>query len=516
VSTYLLRRLLLMIPMLFGISLLNFGLINLAPSPRSSNVQDSGDFDTSKSADANEGEHIFRQTFYLNRPVFLNTRYSLEDSEILWKLAVPLRPFTLPKSARQARYDLDDYGRVIVPHVLRIAEGEIDGLREDYERRWRADRRRWIKAGKPPGDLAWPPSEKAPRFDAAFRKQLTRLALARLANNAPRRPTLVYGDDVTHEIIEQNRVIRREQVRLKRIYADPRLSNAERIVKWREWRDENAAEWEYTTGDKARMLFVETRFAKFWSNLITFDLGTSYIHRQKVWKLIGDRIHISLTLSLGSLLIAYLLGIPLGIVSAVTHRSAGDVVTTIILFALFSLPAMFLGVLLVQYLAIDMKALPVSGFHGPDHANLTVLGKLWDTGRHILLPMITLTVGSLAFFSRYMKAGMIEIVRADYIRTARAKGLHEFVVVMKHAVRNGLIPIITLIGASLPAILGGSIIVEFIFEIDGMGKLAYDSVIKRDYAVIMGVNILTASLTMVGIFLADLAYAIVDPRISYR
>ncbi|MHC4225549.1 MAG: ABC transporter permease, partial [Planctomycetota bacterium] len=148
--------------------------------------------------------------------------------------------------------------------------------------------------------------------------------------------------------------------------------------------------------------------------------------------------------------------------------------------------------------------------------NLTVLGKAKDVLLHIVLPMATLTVPSLAYLSRYMKSGMIEIIRADFIRTARAKGLSEFVVVAKHAVRNSLIPIITLLGASLPVVIGGSIVVEFIFQIDGMGKLAYVAVVQRDYAVIMGLNILTAVLTMVGVFLADLAYAVVDPRISYR
>jgi peptide/nickel transport system permease protein len=111
---------------------------------------------------------------------------------------------------------------------------------------------------------------------------------------------------------------------------------------------------------------------------------------------------------------------------------------------------------------------------------------------------------------------MIEIIRADYIRTARAKGVREFVVVMKHAVRNGLIPIITLVGSSLPVVLAGSVVVEMVFQIEGMGKLAFDSVTNRDYAVLMGLNILTAALTLIGVFLADLAYAYADPRISYR
>jgi peptide/nickel transport system permease protein len=235
-----------------------------------------------------------------------------------------------------------------------------------------------------------------------------------------------------------------------------------------------------------------------------------------VWKLITDRMGVSLTLSCGSLLLAYLLSIPLGILSAVTHRSRSDTASTVALFGLYSLPAMFVGTLLLQYFAIDWRAFPVGAFHSSHFEDLTVVGKIKDVAWHLVLPVATLTLASLAFYSRYMKAGLIEIIREDYVRTARAKGLSEFVVVLKHALRNGLIPIITLIGGALPVILGGAVIDEFIFEIEGMGKLAYESVLKQDYAVLMGLNILTAVLTMVGIFLADLAYAVVDPRIRYR
>ena len=147
---------------------------------------------------------------------------------------------------------------------------------------------------------------------------------------------------------------------------------------------------------------------------------------------------------------------------------------------------------------------------------MTVVGQFWDVMHHSTLPLITMTVGSLAYLSRYMKSGLMENLRADYVRTARAKGLSEFVVTMRHAVRNSLIPIVTLLGASLPAIIGGSVIVEVVFDIDGMGKLGWQAVLRQDYAVILGINILAAILTMVGVFLTDLFYALLDPRISYK
>jgi peptide/nickel transport system permease protein len=524
VWTYIVRRLLLMIPMLFGISIVNFAILNLAPAPRSSNVTNTGDLDLASSMEANEGEHIFRRTFNLDKPAFLNTRYGLRNEEILWRLTSPQRSYELPKDRTEAKDTLDDYGRTIVPHALRIAELAHEGreelrtgpLRADYERRWREARSEWLAGDRPTGDLAWPPPEEAPPFDDAFCDRLRTLALARLANNAPRRPILVYSEEATEELLAYNREVREEQIRLRRIFRDTRTTDAEKLALWRRWYEERAGEWDYTAGETARMLFLETRFAKFWGNLLTLDLGTSYIHRQKVWKLITDRIAVSLTLSLGSLVLAYLISLPFGILSAVKHRSRGDAAVTVVLFGLYSMPTMFLGTILLQYLAINAKIFPVQAFHSPGFADLTAVSKIGDVAWHLVLPLATLTVGAVAYYSRYMKAGLIETIREDYVRTARAKGLSEFVVVLKHAVRNGLIPIITLLGASLPVILGGSIVVEFIFEIEGMGKLAYESVLKQDYAVIMGLNILTAVLTMVGIFLADLAYAVVDPRIRYK
>jgi peptide/nickel transport system permease protein len=522
VRTYVLRRLLLMIPMLFGISIVNFLIINAGEAPRMSNVNESGDFDASASMQANEREHIFRRTFNLDKPRFYNTRYGLRDEEIAWLLASPQRAWEIPADRKDAMHTLDDYGRVIVPHLLRIADTALRDramldrqLRPDYVQRWRKIRSRWLAEGRPPGDIEWPPPEEPPSFDEAFRARLATITLARLANNAPRRPEVIYGE-IPPDVRERNQEVRKEQARLRRIFRDPRTTELEKLGLWQAWADEHAAEWEYSTGDKVEMFLLETRFAKFWANLLSFDLGTSFTHRKKVWALIGERIHVSLTLSLGSLLLAYLISIPLGILSAATHRTKSDAVITILLFVAYSMPVMFLCVLLVQYLAIGRGWFPVAAFHGTEYEGMTVVGKLRDVAWHVALPLIAMTIPYLAIYSRYMKSGLIEIIHADYIRTARAKGVHEFVVVMKHAVRNGLIPIITLIGSSLPVVLAGSVVVEFIFQIEGMGKLAFDSVTNRDYAVLMGLNILTAALTLVGVFLADLAYAFADPRISYR
>ncbi len=518
---YVFRRLLLMIPTLFGISLLNFGIINLAPAPRSSSVSEAGEFDRSSSIEANEGEFIFRRTFNLDKPTFFNARYGLEPGEILWLLATPLRPWEAPKTRRANQGLLDDYGRVVVPHLLAAGDAMVDAdsaealaLRRDYEGRWRRARPGWLRSDQVAG--LEPPPEEAPPFDAAVRARLLQLALDRLANNAPRRPEVVYGKGMTREIAAYNAEVQEERIVLRSIYMDAKSSPADKLARWKDWKAGREAEWSYSFGDKVEMLFLHTRFAKFWKSLLTFDLGTSFLHRRPVWDLILERLHISLTLSFGALLLAYAIAVPIGILSAVTHNSWADRIVSVKLFALYSLPTMFLGVLLREYLSVDADLFPVSGYESPDYGSLTVVEQFGDNLWHLALPLVTLTVGSLALYSRYMKSGLIEIIRSDFVRTARSKGLSEFVVVMKHAVRNGLIPIITLLGASLPVLIGGSVVVEKIFGIDGMGKLGLEAVVKRDYAIIMGLNMIAAVLTMVGVFLADLFYAVVDPRISYR
>jgi peptide/nickel transport system permease protein len=157
---------------------------------------------------------------------------------------------------------------------------------------------------------------------------------------------------------------------------------------------------------------------------------------------------------------------------------------------------------------------PVSGFQSGDPNMQTTMQMLGDMTWHMILPLVCLTYGGLAAISRYARTGLLDVIRSDYVRTARAKGLPEWIVIMKHAVRNGLIPILTLLGFTLPALIGGSIIIEHIFAIDGMGKLMITAIQFRDYNVIMGELLIASVLTLLGILLSDISYALVDPRIS--
>jgi peptide/nickel transport system permease protein len=163
-----------------------------------------------------------------------------------------------------------------------------------------------------------------------------------------------------------------------------------------------------------------------------------------------------------------------------------------------------------------LDLLPVLGLHDKDADSLSGVAYAWDVVKHAVLPILTLTYGSLAYLSRQMRAGMLEVIRQDYIRTARAKGLSERVVVYKHALRNSMIPVLTLLASILPILIGGSIIVEKVFDIPGMGKYAFEGLLRRDFQIVMAVTIFVGIMTQVGILLSDITYSLVDPRIRHE
>jgi peptide/nickel transport system permease protein len=227
-----------------------------------------------------------------------------------------------------------------------------------------------------------------------------------------------------------------------------------------------------------------------------------------------------LSLSVLSLILAYVIAIPLGIFSAVKKGTKADKVVTVALFMLYSLPSFFVATLVLIFFSQGsdtqwLRWFPTGGFQSRDFPDLTVVGKVKDVGWHLVLPLVCLTYGSLAALSRYMRSGLLEVLQADYVRTARAKGLPESSVIGKHALRNGLLPILTLLAGLLPAVLGGSVIIEYIFGIPGMGLWTIDAIYQRDYNVIMAVELLSTVLVLLGILLTDLSYALVDPRIRY-
>jgi peptide/nickel transport system permease protein len=290
---------------------------------------------------------------------------------------------------------------------------------------------------------------------------------------------------------------------------------------WLRWYDAVKGRYQYDAEDKLKIFLLDTRFATYWKNLLSLDLGISLITREPVLGTMLSKLRYSLSLSLVSLALAYAISIPIGIFSAVRRDSRADRILTVALFMLHSLPSFFVATVLLYFFSEGsnwehLRLFPTGGFESPDFAELTSIGRIRDAMWHLVLPVICLTYGSLAALSRYMRTGLLDVISSDYVRTARAKGLPERMVIGKHALRNGLMPIITLLANLLPAVLGGSVVIEYIFGIPGIGLWTLEAIYTRDYNVIMGVQLLTTVIVLFGLLLADIGYALVDPRIRYH
>lgn len=252
-------------------------------------------------------------------------------------------------------------------------------------------------------------------------------------------------------------------------------------------------------------------------NMLQGDFGNSFKDNRPVIDKIVERIPITLGMNLASFFLIYLIAIPVGIYSAARQYSFGDRLTTILMFILYSLPNFWVATLAIVFLCnVEyIKIFPTSGIKSLTYDSMTFFEQMKDRFMHFFLPITILSLGSFAFISRQMRSSMLEVIRQDYIRTARAKGLSERKVVLKHALRNSLIPILTLLGGILPAMVGGSFIIETIFSIPGVGQLATQAIFDRDYPIIMAELFLVSFLTVIGILLVDILYSIADPRIAF-
>jgi peptide/nickel transport system permease protein len=254
-------------------------------------------------------------------------------------------------------------------------------------------------------------------------------------------------------------------------------------------------------------------------NLVRLDLGRSFREKRPVTDVIGERVGPTLVLSVTSLSLAYLLAIPLGLLTTARSGRRDERALSTLLYMLYSVPSFVAALLLLQLFYVRLEGtmfqLPLGGMTSMNHEELSALGKLWDRFIHMLLPVACATYGSLAYYSRFVKSNMQEVIRQDYIRTARAKGVAPFQVLVRHAFRNTLIPFVTLMGLTLPGLLSGFVILESIFTWQGMGLLFLDSITNRDYPTIMGLTLLFSVLTLAGQLIADMLYAFVDPRVTY-
>ncbi len=263
---------------------------------------------------------------------------------------------------------------------------------------------------------------------------------------------------------------------------------------------------------------TQNQYHRWFMGLLRGDFGISYQDKRPITSKLGDAVRWSIVINLISIVLAYLIAIPLGVQSAVYRGQWPDRVISVTLFMLYSLPTFWIGTMAIIFLCGGdyLDIFPPGGVQSTEHTpDWPLTKRLLDWAYHLILPVLVYTYGSLAFLSRQMRSALLEVLGQDYIRTARAKGLAQKIVIWKHAFRNSLIPIITLLASIFPGMISGSVILESIFSIPGMGFLSYGAMIARDYPVIIAVFTIGAVLTLVGILVADILYAVVDPRISY-
>jgi peptide/nickel transport system permease protein len=259
-------------------------------------------------------------------------------------------------------------------------------------------------------------------------------------------------------------------------------------------------------------LYVQ--YGQWLVRLVRFDFGNSISgDRRPVWDKIKERLPLTFGMNVASMVLTLLVAVPLGVAAAWWRGGWFDRTTTVIVFIGFAMPGFWLALLLMLWLGIQWPILPISGLTSLNFASMSPLEKTWDLARHLILPIFIYTAGSWAGMSRFMRSSLLEVLRQDYIMTAKAKGLSSRVVLFRHALRNALMPVITLLGLSVPSLIGGSVIIESIFALPGLGQLFYGAVMARDYPLIMGSLVLGAILTLLGNLLADVGYGLADPRI---
>ncbi len=259
---------------------------------------------------------------------------------------------------------------------------------------------------------------------------------------------------------------------------------------------------------------IHVQYSQWLGRMARLDFGRSMSgDGRPVWDKIKERLPLTFGMNVVSLILTLAIAIPIGVMAAWRQGGLFDRVSTVVVFLGFAMPSFWLALLLMLLLGVMWPVLPISGLTSLGFENLSPWAKVADVCRHLALPVFLYTFGSLAGMSRFMRTSMLEVLRQDYILTARAKGLPARVVIFRHALRNALLPVITILGLSVPGLIGGSVIIESIFALPGLGQLFYQAVMSRDYPLIMGSLVLGAVLTLLGNLLADVGYGLADPRV---
>lgn len=530
---FIIQRIRNLVPILFGISILTFALIHVVPlDPVTINIGSTGLRIGNLNSTILEE---FKRTYFLHLPLFINLKP--EDLPVrvnkLWEkikfrqshyqdaerdlihvggAAFPFLLSELKKSDQNSKekliYILNEISKNIKGFNLEDFNNQSS---EQYWLRFWEDNRldympqraqllvkRLIKSNHP---LSEQELLKLDTFalpfimEHMFDENISKQALFRLTS-------------VAHDITQRGDIIDTTE-------ADPEIR--QRMLQgWNSWWQTHY--YEYTRFSPLKRMgavITETQYFKWIERFLTLDFGLSLKDNQPVITKIKEKIWVTLLLTIFATFIAYIISIPLGIVLGVKDGKLSESIISILLFILYSLPTFWVAMLLLRYLTGGDNGIllfPLGGIMGDGFENKPLFEKSIDIMHHLILPVLCLSYVSISWLSRYQKVAMLEVLYQDYIRTARAKGLGKFAIMYKHALRNAIIPIITLFGLQFPFLIGGSVIIEKIFQIPGMGLETFEAIRYMDYNWIMGVTTIISISTMIGILISDILYALIDPR----
>ena len=495
---YIVKRILIFIPMLVAISLLAF-IINInAPGDPVEKLSNTADKEGAANDQSNATKKVkqeLRKKLGLDLPVFYLSFGSLSDCDTLYKVEDKAHAAALSElSHHYGNWDnVSTYFHQLNTVLLAHSELNMDAIFEELKN----------EEGKP----AYSKNEIN---DVITQSSFDVSAMMETANQ----DVLDAKWNSLNQLYESYPFFSKIKPEFKKAqeYYQLMLDNAE------SWKTYIPTIIWYGIGNQYHFWLFGN--GKDRHGVIRGDFGFSYIDSQPISEKIWSRVWISFTFTIISVLLAYLISIPLGIFSAYKKDSSFDRVSSVIVFILYSMPSFFIGVLLLYTFANPdvLRWFPVSGIQDatlfdPEWNNWE---KLKHRAPYFILPLVTYIYSSFAFLSRIMRVSVIDVFGQDYIRTARAKGLGESKVVMKHALRNSLLPIITVFANIFPLAVGGSIIIETIFTIPGLGFEIYSSILNSDYPMIIAVFTIIGFLTMIGYLISDILYAVVDPRISYK
>lgn len=494
--SYLIRRLLLLPTTLFFIILINFAIINLAPGDPVSQLEITNEGASKRQGGAlafgTDDRYLqFREFFGLTSPILFNTWPNTSEEKILSMLE-SIYDYMLPggkkkitaKEFHEIRIKMGDMSRFVMPKLLKILN---DPNQEKHIRLLAAQF--FVRGGTKMANLGSSLTESQKRFN--------------------------------DKIVEDSYFFKENVPQLE---DSPEVFN-QKIAKLNAWYQENKETFRFSpsASEKVSIFFFETRFFKYMSRVLRLDFGSIRNDPNKsVVSEVSKRFKYSLTLSITPMIITFFLALIFGMIMALWQGALSDHLLNFIFLVLYAIPVFVVAPFLIENVALGghfpftNTPIPLNGFTSPDdiYNNLTSFGRLKDTLQHIALPLLAILYGGLAVQSRLSRTAVLEVMRQDYVRTARAKGVSPWLVTWKHIGRNASITIVTSIAGSLGIILGGSLIVETLFEINGFGKFFYDAIVNRDYNVIMFSTLAGSFLTLLGYLAADISYTLLDPRVT--